>query len=254
MTSVKGVPDCSACSRASSVAASPDARTTRPPSASTVVTIARLAGPVGAMTRTALPRNSLSRIERLRFSPLSWCGRRMLNVLPLPFSLTALSEPPNSRMMRAEIDRPRPVPALLSLALPACSNSPKMRACSSAVMPAPVSSTVITRWRPSRAAVTSTPPAWVNFTALPMTLNSTCRSRAGSKFRTSGISGETAEAISISFSWARCDNISTTPSIRWRTDSARGCRWKRPTSMVEKSSRSCTSCDSAWPDSRMPFK
>ncbi|MGO7690363.1 hypothetical protein ACC696_38070, partial [Rhizobium ruizarguesonis] len=35
------------------------------------------------------------------------------------------SAPLNSRMMRAEIARPSPVPLLLSATLPPCSNSPK---------------------------------------------------------------------------------------------------------------------------------
>ena len=110
-------------------------------------------------------------------------GRRTVNVLPLPSSLSSETSPPSSRHSSRTIDRPRPVPEYSRViaspsgrTLEPWRNFSNTSCCSSGLMPMPVSVT-FSRRSPSSSRSAETrirPPSGVNLIAFDSRLLRIC--------------------------------------------------------------------------------
>ncbi len=143
-----------------------------------------------------------------------------MKVEPLPGSLTSWISPPSRAASSREIERPSPVPPYLRRSPEsACWKASKMMRCLSAGMPMPVSVTLIARLAagssPLRARRASgsgrpirtvTPPASVNFSALPMRFLSTCPTRCASDTISAGASGARSMTSLSPCALAMCAN------------------------------------------------
>ena len=178
-------------------------------------------------------------------SLIGGAGSVKAKTAPMSDELTSASAPPILATRRREMARPSPVPACGWFSEgSACSNSSKIASRAASGTPGPESRTSKRSRAPSRATRTPTPPRSVNFTALPMRLTSTCRSRAGSPTISRGVSGEMTLASSNPFAIARGASNSTTLSTKGASAKASWRSSNLPASILEKSRMSSISCES----------
>ena len=211
-TQLYGFPSsCTAWIRCNALSTSGAPSTTQPQCPRDDIRPANAVG-LSSTTRIRVPRNS-SR-PAIAASPDDVpVGRSAtisrLKVVPRFSRLLTLIFPSISSTSCLQMARPRPVPPYFRVVVEsACSNGTKIRPRFSGEIPMPVSCTSICRTRRpalsgSLARRTETPPAEVNFSALPIRLVSICRSLPGSPCISAGTSRVALQANSSPFSAAR---------------------------------------------------
>ena len=168
-------------------------------------------------------------------------GTVKVKVLPLSGALSSSISPFISRISRAEMESPSPVPPNSRVVDESpCEKASKICCCLSLGIPMPVSKTEkrmgmnpSADWR--RCARTLTSPSFVNLMALPARLIRIWRKRVGSPRRTSGTSPCKAQVTSNFFCWARTARGSNALSMQSSREKGTLSRSSRPASIFEKS-------------------
>ena len=193
-------------------------------------------------------------------------GTITTKALPAPGTLCTSMRPPIIATSSLEIFRPRPVPgyARVEDSSP-CWNALKIRACSLSAMPGPVSATSIrsigcassTASSAAAAAAVSkdtsmrTLPSAVNLIALPTRFSTTCRRRASSPMKRSGIDAAYTASTRSDLASASSANISITSSTSRRGANGAGCNEILPASICDRSSTSSISASNDCPARRI---
>ena len=170
-------------------------------------------------------------------------GKRTVNSLPWPRTLSAVAVPPCSSTSRCTKHRPMPKPPCeRSIDRSAWVNRSKMRGNSSGAMPMPLSLTRITTVSPSTSIFNPMrPPSSVYLAAFVSRLTNTCSRRAASACNQTDCGG--IDMVSTCRCCANsCSVVSMARSTMPRMVTCSRRSWTLPVVMREISSRSPTRC------------